>query len=67
MLETEFVCAQIDLTDSNTANGALAAELGVRGIPALHVYDAEGTRLGTRTGLCTPPELIVWLRDCRRQ
>ncbi|MCP3902188.1 MAG: thioredoxin fold domain-containing protein [Planctomycetes bacterium] len=66
MLDAQFVLAKIDFTEATPENNILAAELGVPTIPAMHVYDAQGNRLGVLKGLCTPSELIGWLRDTRR-
>jgi hypothetical protein len=67
LLEREFVCVKIDLTERGSPNDAVAQRLGVRGIPALHMYDGSGGFLGEYGGQHVAGPFLDWLRATKAQ
>ena len=65
MLRENFVCVKIDLTERGGPNDAVAAECGVRGIPALQIYDGDGYQLAIYPGGNEPWRLLDWLAPHR--
>ncbi len=65
MLREDFVCVKIDLTERGGPNDAVAADCGVRGIPALHVYDSDGYQLDIYPGGNEPSLVLDWLAPHR--
>jgi len=65
ILREDFVCVKIDLTRRGGPNDAVAAECGVRSIPALHVYDGDGYQLDIYPGGNEPWVLLDWLAPHR--
>ena len=66
-LAAEYVCVKIDLTDQGGPNNQVAADFGVRSIPSLQAFDADGHQLGVFNGQRTPWDLLAWLEDCAQR
>lgn len=62
-LANRFACVKIDLTDRGGPNDRVAQDLGVRGIPALHIYDSEGFQRSTYMGPHEAGHFIMWLNQ----
>ena len=56
--ERELLVAKVD-TDSNPMN---AGRLGVRGIPALFLFN-EGNLVSQKSGALPKPQLLKWIDD----
>jgi thiol:disulfide interchange protein DsbD len=61
VLDRDFVRVKIDLSDRNGPNNAVAADMGVRSIPALHLYDADGYQLDIFNDMHEPGHFLAWL------
>ncbi|MBT8485775.1 MAG: thioredoxin family protein [Phycisphaerae bacterium] len=61
VLGTSFTTVKIDLTERSGPNSTLAGELGVRAIPALHMYDADGYIVSRYDGQPDAGAFLRWL------
>lgn len=60
-LESQFVLVMIDLTQQGGDNAKLANKLGVRSIPTLILYDADGQEIDRKNGGMDAGYFQQWL------